>query len=136
MAIVIIGILCAALFGLIFSYVFKKKNQKVQSGCSCSAAECAEKCGIDLSIQQCSETKEGGSVKMSSLVPGDEAVVTGYESDNPVYRSKLLTMGLTRGTPLKFVKTAPFGDPVEIHVRGFKLSLRKQEAGVLKLRRI
>lgn len=45
-------------------------------------------------------------------------------------------MGLTRGTTIRLTKIAPMGDPVEIDVRDFSLSLRKDEARVLQLERI
>jgi ferrous iron transport protein A len=44
-------------------------------------------------------------------------------------------MGLTRGTKIRLTKVAPMGDPVEIDVRDFSLSLRKDEARVLLLER-
>jgi ferrous iron transport protein A len=37
-------------------------------------------------------------------------------------------MGLIRGTTVQFVRVAPLGDPIEIRVRGYHLSLRRQEA--------
>ena len=46
----------------------------------------------------------------------------------PEYRSRLLEMGLLVGTPVQLVRFAPLGDPVEIKVRGYHLTLRKQEA--------
>lgn len=49
------------------------------------------------------------------------------------YRSKLLSMGLTRGTVVQVQRIAPLGDPVIISVRGFELSLRKDEADALVL---
>jgi len=42
-------------------------------------------------------------------------------------------MGLTRGTEITVVRVAPLGDPVDIKVRGFNISLRKEEAAVLQL---
>jgi ferrous iron transport protein A len=60
--------------------------------------------------------------------------VTGYEAGHANYRSKLLAMGLTRGTVVRMVRLAPLGDPVEIEVRGFRLTLRKSEADVLVLK--
>ena len=47
------------------------------------------------------------------------------------YKQKLLAMGLTPGTEFTVTRVAPLGDPVEILVRGFKLSLRKDEAEAL-----
>jgi len=49
------------------------------------------------------------------------------------YRSKLLSMGLTRGTPLQVRNIAPLGDPIIVSVRGFDLSLRRDEADALVL---
>jgi len=64
---------------------------------------------------------------------GQSAVICGYRGGGSSYRSKLLSMGLTRGTKIRLKKVAPMGDPVEIEVRDFSLSLRKSEAGVLML---
>ena len=41
---------------------------------------------------------------------------------------RLLEMGITRGTPIEVVRFAPMGDPIDIKVRGYHLSLRRQEA--------
>ncbi len=43
-------------------------------------------------------------------------------------RPRLMEMGLLVGTPVELVRFAPLGDPVEIRVRGYNLTLRKQEA--------
>ncbi len=75
------------------------------------------------------------SIKIKDLKVGESAEIVGYDSRDPAYRSKLLAMGLTRGTELKLLKLAPFGDPVEVEVRGFNLSLRKAEADVLQVKK-
>lgn len=49
------------------------------------------------------------------------------------YRRKLLSMGATPGTRFKVLRVAPLGDPIEIKLRGFHLSLRKSEAGAVKV---
>lgn len=74
-------------------------------------------------------------LKVKDLKPGESAEITGYEGKDTLYRGKLLSMGLTRGTVFVLRKVAPLGDPVEIEVRGFNLSLRKAEADILKIRR-
>ena len=66
---------------------------------------------------------------------GESVEIVGYDPTEKSYRRKLLSMGLTKGTIFTLTKVAPMGDPVEIEVRGFKLSLRKNEANVLKIRR-
>ena len=72
-------------------------------------------------------------LKIRDLIPGQTAEIAGYEQGDPRYRSKLLSLGLTKTTRIKLLKTAPLGDPVEIEVRGFHLSLRKAEADVIIL---
>ena len=64
---------------------------------------------------------------LSTLPPGTQATVV--RIDIPVaQRGRLLEMGLLVGTPVELVRFAPMGDPVEIKVRGYHLSLRKHEA--------
>lgn len=57
--------------------------------------------------------------------------VVGYEAGANDYKRKLLAMGLIPGTEFFVKRYAPLGDPIEIEVRGFNLSLRKDEADVL-----
>lgn len=73
------------------------------------------------------------SVDIDTLRPGDRARVIGYGESDKEYRRKLLSMGLTRGVEFRFVKRAPLGDPIEIEVRGFALTLRRQEARGVEL---
>jgi ferrous iron transport protein A len=64
---------------------------------------------------------------------GETGMVAGYSETGRGYRKKLLAMGLTPGTELSVTRVAPMGDPVEIRVRGFKLSLRKDEAAAIQV---
>jgi len=64
---------------------------------------------------------------LTSLVAGTSATVHSIEVA-PEERGRLLEMGLLVGTPIQLVRFAPMGDPVEIKVRGYNLTLRKQEA--------
>jgi ferrous iron transport protein A len=64
---------------------------------------------------------------LSSLAPGAHGVVTAIQI--PVaHRGRLLEMGLLVGTAVELVRFAPLGDPVEIKIRGYHLSLRRHEA--------
>ena len=65
---------------------------------------------------------------LSALKPGDEAVVIRLEGA-PETVERLMEMGLVAGTPLKLLKFAPLGDPLEIVMRGYHLTLRRAEAG-------
>lgn len=47
-------------------------------------------------------------------------------------RRRLLDMGITRGTEITLLKVAPLGDPLEVSLRGFTLSLRRAEAAMVK----
>ncbi len=58
---------------------------------------------------------------------GSKVTITGVEGHGAL-RQRILDMGLTRGTSVEILKLAPLGDPMEISVRGYELSLRKAEA--------
>lgn len=66
---------------------------------------------------------------------GETGSVSGYVKGATAYREKLLAMGLTRGTAFVVERIAPMGDPVEINLRGFALTLRKDEAAALIVER-
>ena len=67
------------------------------------------------------------AVKLSDLPVGASAVILEYpKSGNSSVR--LREMGLLVGTPIILVRLAPLGDPMEIKVRGYHLTLRKSEA--------
>ncbi|MBU5592266.1 ferrous iron transport protein A [Clostridium sp. MSJ-4] len=62
---------------------------------------------------------------------GEKAIVKDLDRESTV-RRKLLEMGITPGVELLLSGKAPLGDPVEITIRGYKLTLRKNEAkGIL-----
>ncbi|MDD2239860.1 MAG: FeoA family protein [Kiritimatiellae bacterium] len=71
-------------------------------------------------------------MKLGDMIPGQTGIVVGYSGADRAYRQKLLQMGLVRGTPFKLLRKAPMGDPIEIELNGFKLTLRKEEAEVLE----
>jgi len=71
------------------------------------------------------------SRSFAQLSIGDVAVIERYIDSPPAYQRRLMSLGLTPGTRFRMVKVAPLGDPVEIEVRGFRLSLRKGEAACL-----
>lgn len=71
------------------------------------------------------------------LKTGEQVRILGFESGGErAYRAKLLAMGLTPGTQFTVSHIAPLGDPIEIKVRGYALSLRKKEAAVLHIERV
>ena len=58
---------------------------------------------------------------------GDSATVVKLVGDSAIKR-RIMDMGITKGTTVDVRKVAPLGDPIEVTVRGFELSLRKDEA--------
>lgn len=74
--------------------------------------------------------------KISELSVGERARIVGFAEAGKGYRRKLLTMGLTPGAEIGITRVAPMGDPIEIRVRGFALSLRKEEATALDVEKV
>lgn len=64
---------------------------------------------------------------LNELKPGDHCIVMKVTGAGAV-RRRLFDLGITPGANIIHKKTAPFGDPIEISVRGYELSLRKSEA--------
>ena len=67
------------------------------------------------------------TVKLSSLTTGASAVVREYPKQGSAFL-RLREMGVLPGTTVTLIRTAPLGDPLEIKVRGYNLTLRKTEA--------
>ncbi len=67
------------------------------------------------------------------LFVGSKARVVRFNGLNKTYRNRLMSLGLTPGTVFSVQHVAPLGDPVDIRVRGFHLSLRWAEAGSMEV---
>lgn len=67
---------------------------------------------------------------------GTKGRITAIKAGEVVYRQRLIAMGLLPGTEFLISRIAPLGDPIEIIVRGFALSLRKGEAGILQVEEV
>ncbi len=66
-------------------------------------------------------------VALSALAVGSSAVVKEFPKSGTAFL-RLREMGMSPGTRITLVRTAPLGDPIEIKVRGYNLTLRKTEA--------
>ena len=69
---------------------------------------------------------------LNQLVPGESGVVTKVHGNGPVKR-RMVDMGIVTQTHVKVQKVAPLGDPMEIKVKNFNLSLRKSEAALIEV---
>ena len=64
---------------------------------------------------------------------GDRAVVVRLHGEGAV-RRRILDMGLVKGTEVMVRKVAPIGDPIELTVRGYELSIRRDEAATIEVK--
>ena len=64
---------------------------------------------------------------MADLTPGESGIVDTVGGEDALHRH-LLDMGITPGVKVLLQKTAPMGDPIEIHLRGYELTLRIEDA--------
>ena len=69
---------------------------------------------------------------LANLQIGAEAKVTNIKGNNAITK-RLMEMGVVPGVAVKVVKSAPFGDPIQVLVRGYNLAMRKSEADVIEV---
>ncbi|MFM9904138.1 MAG: ferrous iron transport protein A [Pyrinomonadaceae bacterium] len=69
---------------------------------------------------------------LTNLPIGQDARVTVVNGTGRVTR-RLMEMGVIPGVSVKVIKKAPFGDPIEVRVRGYSLAMRKSEANAIEV---
>jgi len=72
-------------------------------------------------------------VSLNTMQPGEKGVIKEINGSSSHVHQRLLEMGLTKGTAVEIIRFAPMGDPIEISVRGYRLSLRKVEAETVQI---
>ena len=72
-------------------------------------------------------------MRLDELEIGKDAIIASVESDDAALRQHILDMGLTPGTEVTMMKLAPMGDPMEIRLRGYELTLRRADASRIEL---
>ncbi len=70
---------------------------------------------------------------LDQLLPGRSAVIINISNRSRNVKRRLVDMGLTPGTKITVKKIAPFGDPIEVNLRGYELSLRKDDAAQIEI---
>lgn len=70
---------------------------------------------------------------LAELPAGKSAVISSIECEDKALRSHIMNMGITPGVRITMVKKAPLGDPLEINVRGYELTLRKNDAAKINI---
>ncbi|MDD6057697.1 MAG: FeoA family protein [Clostridiales bacterium] len=69
---------------------------------------------------------------LRDIACGQTVKVTKLTGEGPIKR-RIMDMGITKGVEIYVRKVAPLGDPVEVTVRGYELSLRKEDAGMIQV---
>ena len=72
-------------------------------------------------------------MKLDQLKIGQSAYINSIECDSSALMQHMLDMGLTPNTLVTLIKTAPMGDPLEIRLRGYELTLRKSDASCISV---
>lgn len=75
-------------------------------------------------------------MRFDELKVGHRARIIAFTGEKSLYRQRLISLGLLPGTEFTVTRMAPLGDPIEILVRGFALSLRKAEANILSIEKL
>lgn len=75
---------------------------------------------------------ETENIRLNQVKVGSSVRVVRVHGEGAL-RQRILDMGLTKNAEVKVLKMAPFGDPIEMTVRGFQLSLRKAEAACIEV---
>jgi len=70
------------------------------------------------------------------LKVGDKAIITHTDTAASQQHQRLMILGLTEGTQFQVTRVAPLGDPIEIRLRGFNLSLRRSEAEGVQVKKV
>ena len=78
------------------------------------------------------EPPEEATMTLDRLKPGQTCKIVRVGALGAVKR-RIVDMGATKGAPLEVVKVAPLGDPIEIKVKGYSLTLRKGEAAAIEV---
>ena len=84
-------------------------------------------------MRDMTQTKPETARTLGMLHPGEQGVIQSVGSRRGPVKRRLVDMGLTPGTRIHVRKIAPFGDPIEVTIRGYELSLRKEDASEITL---
>ncbi len=72
--------------------------------------------------------EETNYIRLSELSEGESGVIHTIRGGPMHYRKRLFELGLTPGTPIRVIREAPLGDPIEIEIKGYSLALRRKDA--------
>ena len=121
--------------GKIVEYPIETIKPMLQNICGDAGFELSE-CELKI-LGECEDckniTQRRVNMKLKDLKVGDKAKILSYDTEDRNYRKKLLAMGLVKNKIFEVLRVAPMGDPVEISINNFNLTLRKKEADALNV---
>ncbi len=84
-------------------------------------------------IERLSEINAGDKMKvrLSELKPGDVGVIVGLSGGDSLLKRRLIEMGMSKGEKVRVIRNAPLKDPIEFEVKGYHLSLKRDEAKIV-----
>ena len=80
-----------------------------------------------------SEHSGSGERTLYDLTPGESGMILSVGNQSGAVKRRLVDMGLTPGTVVKVTKIAPLGDPLEVSLRGYEMSLRRADAAQIRM---
>lgn len=78
--------------------------------------------------------ESGSTATLATLKREEKAQIVKVNAQDKKIRRRLFDMGLTRGADIEFIKKAPLGDPIEVKVRGYYVSLRANDAEFIDIK--
>ena len=69
--------------------------------------------------------------RLSELKPGDTGVIIGFSEGDSLLKRRLIEMGMSKGEIVRVIRNAPLKDPIEFEVKGYHLSLKRDEAKII-----
>ena len=85
-----------------------------------------------MQLAEANSNLEVGMRTLKDIKIGENAVVVKVHGEGAI-RRRIMDMGITKGVSVKLRKTAPLGDPLELTVRGYQLTLRKDDAANIEV---
>ena len=72
---------------------------------------------------------------LADLKPGQSGLISGFRNDGPLVQ-RMMSLGVLEGNEVKVIRLAPAGDPIQIEILGYSLSLRRSEAAVIDVENV
>lgn len=100
-----------------------------------SCERCIEQCLADVKKQKRKGDETHVSMTLKDLKPGERGQIERLGGGGPVKR-RIADMGVIKGSLVEVVRVAPLGDPIDVKIKGYHLSLRKEEAAGIAVSRL